>query len=528
MWHMFERDYFLKKHGIVLDTSKSVEEQILKMTVGFGVQDSVSDDRPYIFISYAHKDSLIVLPVIRAFQERGYPVWYDAGIRPGTKWSDNIADHVRKAELVIAFLSENALASTVCKEEIEYARNKGRPVLPVRLDRSELPSGLDLRLSGRQMILGYVYDGETFLDHLVSDPCIADTVGVALQKYDEEQRRKAAEEIRRKKEEEADRERRRWEKEIAELESQHKALTQEIGNLAAAKAKNDELARKLKKERALRDTAERKLEDAQDQIKMMIAAEKKCNEPRQLSSEEEWAKVKLTELHKKARAHLHEQTFSDYSEAMRICKGDMTQHTKQFRGLEKDRKNYTNDILATMYHDARVLEKWSPIRAYAIYQALPENYEDVKYRRLDAEDFAIGRARWICLISAVLYLVIHIFLVKCLFSLSAPLWINLLLFAGPMAIFVGIWWHYNRFWLKTDNYLSFVIKVVFIIAMIVCSAIALIVDPFLYPEMSAGYKILLSVATNGCLNIPVIAKFWRTLYLGIDGSDSFIAPFEEK
>ena len=43
-------------------------------------------DQPYIFISYAHKDSNIVLPIIARLQQDGYRVWYDEGIALGSSW----------------------------------------------------------------------------------------------------------------------------------------------------------------------------------------------------------------------------------------------------------------------------------------------------------------------------------------------------------------------------------------------------------------------------------------------------------
>lgn len=46
---------------------------------------------PYIFISYAHKDSDIVLPIISRLQKDGYRVWYDEGIAPGS----NSAIHMK-------------------------------------------------------------------------------------------------------------------------------------------------------------------------------------------------------------------------------------------------------------------------------------------------------------------------------------------------------------------------------------------------------------------------------------------------
>ena len=34
-------------------------------------------EQPYIFISYAHKDSDVVLPIVAKLQQDGYRVWYE-------------------------------------------------------------------------------------------------------------------------------------------------------------------------------------------------------------------------------------------------------------------------------------------------------------------------------------------------------------------------------------------------------------------------------------------------------------------
>lgn len=539
---MFERDYFLKKYSIVLDPKQLPEEQILQMRTEFGVKGSESSGRPYIFISYAHRDSCLVLPAIKALQDKGYPVWYDAGIVTGVVWKDHIADKIRDAVLVIAFISENAVVSDNCIAEVDHAINLRVPILTVKLDQSEFTSGLNMYLSRKQEILAYTKpSGDAYIRELAGDSQIAEIVGNALAVYYEEKRlaeeekarlRREAEEAReaeRKREREEAEKRKRREKEIAELESRQQALTQEIGNLAAAKERNAKLAKALKREQSLRDMAERKLEGAQEQINLMIAAEKKRNEPERLSEVEKNAKDKMAMLYDLAKEYLYTQNFEDYSAALRICKADMAQLTKQYRGLEKDRQSYTNNILATMYHDARTLEKRSAIKAYAIYHALPEYYEDVKDRRNDTEEVAVERAKWISLISIVQYLVIHIFLVKSMFTLSAPLWADFLLFAGPMLIMMGIWWRCNQFWTKTVNFLSFEIKMYFVIALIACSVFALIIDPFIYPEMPAVLKILISIGGNGILNMLAIMVFWRVMRLqhGVDELDNFIDPFGE-
>ena len=52
-------------------------------------------EEAYIFVSYAHKDSYRVWPIVARLQLDGYRVWYDEGIDPGTEWDENIASHVK-------------------------------------------------------------------------------------------------------------------------------------------------------------------------------------------------------------------------------------------------------------------------------------------------------------------------------------------------------------------------------------------------------------------------------------------------
>ena len=90
-------------------------------------------DESYIFVSYAHKDSGKVLPVVRQLFDRKYRVWYDEGIKPGTEWPDNIDKHLRKAAAVIVFVSENSLISPNCKNEMSRAPEKTKMIL-IRID----------------------------------------------------------------------------------------------------------------------------------------------------------------------------------------------------------------------------------------------------------------------------------------------------------------------------------------------------------------------------------------------------------
>lgn len=44
-----------------------------------------SGNEPYIFVSYAHKDSQIVVPILEQMQSAGFRFWYDKGIEAGTE-----------------------------------------------------------------------------------------------------------------------------------------------------------------------------------------------------------------------------------------------------------------------------------------------------------------------------------------------------------------------------------------------------------------------------------------------------------
>lgn len=128
---------------------------------------------PYIFISYAHKDSESVLRVLDVLHSRGYRLWYDDGIAPGSEWPEYIATHLDQAEAVISFISDNSVNSSNCRREITFALSRNKPFISVFLERTELPLGLELQISAQQSVLRYNYDTErAFWDKLCSTPAL--------------------------------------------------------------------------------------------------------------------------------------------------------------------------------------------------------------------------------------------------------------------------------------------------------------------------------------------------------------------
>ncbi len=89
--------------------------------------------KEYIFVSYAHKDSEIVLPIIEQLYEKKYRVWYDEGIAPGSEWPQNIADHLNAAAAVIIFVSQNSLDSPNCQNEVSRAAASDKILIEYKL-----------------------------------------------------------------------------------------------------------------------------------------------------------------------------------------------------------------------------------------------------------------------------------------------------------------------------------------------------------------------------------------------------------
>lgn len=96
--------------------------------------------RPYIFISYPHKESETVVDTIRILHDKRYRLWYDEGIPAGSDWPANIARHMQDCAAVIAFISDHFLKSQNCFSEIRAAVQLGKPILVVYLDDS-VPEG---------------------------------------------------------------------------------------------------------------------------------------------------------------------------------------------------------------------------------------------------------------------------------------------------------------------------------------------------------------------------------------------------
>lgn len=97
---------------------------------------------PKIFISYSSKDRALVDELagdLDVLFDGDIEIWYDRELNRsgGHQWWSLICEAIRQCDIFIYALSTHVLASEPCKREYGYARQLGKPVLPVAIDELE-------------------------------------------------------------------------------------------------------------------------------------------------------------------------------------------------------------------------------------------------------------------------------------------------------------------------------------------------------------------------------------------------------
>lgn len=102
--------------------------------------------KPYIFVSYSHRDMGFVHQVITHLQDAGYRVWFDGGIEAGSEWPEYIATHLEGCSCVLTFISKAFAESDNCKRELNFAQDLKKPLLNVYIEEVALTAGMRMQL----------------------------------------------------------------------------------------------------------------------------------------------------------------------------------------------------------------------------------------------------------------------------------------------------------------------------------------------------------------------------------------------
>lgn len=90
----------------------------------------------FIFLSYSRTDLQRALQLQEALQAKGHTIWIDVrGIEPTDQWRRVIYQAIDKADTFLYLLSPDALASTFCTEELIYALENKKRIIPVVVEK---------------------------------------------------------------------------------------------------------------------------------------------------------------------------------------------------------------------------------------------------------------------------------------------------------------------------------------------------------------------------------------------------------
>ena len=66
------------------------------------------DNKPFVFISYNSEDNIRISRIAKHLVAANINIWYDKGIRrvSESEWQEQIAIHIRNAEIIIFFISK--------------------------------------------------------------------------------------------------------------------------------------------------------------------------------------------------------------------------------------------------------------------------------------------------------------------------------------------------------------------------------------------------------------------------------------
>jgi formylglycine-generating enzyme required for sulfatase activity len=92
------------------------------------------------FISYSRVNKEFASKLAGRLRSAGYLVWFDLlDIPTGSRWDDEVERALRESPLFLIILTPAAIASENVKDEIGYAIDHGKRILPVLLENCDVP-----------------------------------------------------------------------------------------------------------------------------------------------------------------------------------------------------------------------------------------------------------------------------------------------------------------------------------------------------------------------------------------------------
>lgn len=92
------------------------------------------------FVSYSRKDKEFALEFAGELKSAGYSVWLDQlDIPAGARWDDEVEKALHEYEIFLIILTPASVSSENVKDEIGYAIDHGKHIMPVLLEECVIP-----------------------------------------------------------------------------------------------------------------------------------------------------------------------------------------------------------------------------------------------------------------------------------------------------------------------------------------------------------------------------------------------------
>lgn len=107
----------------------------------------------HVFLSYSRRNKKFVHKLARDLRARGIDVWVDMGdIRGGTDWAQALEEAIKTASAVILVMSKHSLRSKYVYQEIEWAEQANKAIIPLDYKKTKIPAALGAKLGRYQFI----------------------------------------------------------------------------------------------------------------------------------------------------------------------------------------------------------------------------------------------------------------------------------------------------------------------------------------------------------------------------------------
>jgi len=125
----------------------SIEERFLGVSA-----KAYQGEGNYAFISYSHRNTKVVLEVIKKLQEANINVWFDEGITEGDDWMDHLAKKIDNCAYFVMFQSMPYSRSHNCNVEVKRALSRKKTIVRIIIEDSKLAEGVEMYLDNIQAI----------------------------------------------------------------------------------------------------------------------------------------------------------------------------------------------------------------------------------------------------------------------------------------------------------------------------------------------------------------------------------------